>query len=54
MRIELDTDIALLNAANIRGFFEKGKIDSRQVSEISPFKNKMVIANLSEKILLMQ
>ncbi len=49
MRIELDTDIALLNAANIRGFFEKGKIDSRQVSEISPFKNKMVIANLSEK-----
>lgn len=49
MRIELDTDIALLNAANIRGDFEPGKIDSRQISEISPFKNKMVIVKLSEK-----
>ncbi len=49
MRIELGTDIALLNAANIRGNFEKGKIDSRQMSEITPFKNKMVITKVSEK-----
>lgn len=49
MRVELGTDIALLNSANIRGYFEKGNIDSRKVSEITPFKNKMVIVKLSEK-----
>lgn len=52
MRKELGTDIALLNAPNIRGFFEKGNIDSRQVSEITPFKNKMVVAKISEKELV--
>ena len=49
MRKELGTDIALLNSANIRGYFEKGNIDSRKVSEITPFKNKMIIAKVSEK-----
>jgi len=49
MRTELGTDIALLNSANIRGYFEKGNIDSRKISEITPFKNKMVIVKLSEK-----
>ena len=49
MKNGLDTDIALLNSANIRGYFEKGDIDERMVTEISPFKNKMVVAKLSEK-----
>ena len=49
MRLELGVDVALLNAANIRGNFEKGKIDSRMISEITPFKNKTVVVKLSEK-----
>ena len=52
MRKELGTDIALLNAANIRGSFEKGKVDTRKVSEITPFKNNLVIAKISEKELV--
>lgn len=52
MRKELGTDIALLNAANIRGDFEKGKTDSRKIAEITPFKNKMVVANINEKELV--
>ena len=49
MRKGLKTDIALLNSANIRGSFEKGNIDSRMVTEITPFRNKMMIVELSEK-----
>ncbi len=52
MRKELGVDIALLNAANIRGNFEKGNVDSRKISEITPFKNKLVIAKISEKELV--
>lgn len=49
MRKELGTDLALLNAANIRGCFEKGRTDSRKISEITPFKNNLMIAEVSEK-----
>lgn len=46
---ELDTDIVLFGSATIRGYFEPGKLDTRWLEDISPFKNKMVIANYSEK-----
>ena len=49
MREELGTDIALFGSATIRGFFEPGKLDTRWLEDISPFKNKMVVANYSEK-----
>ncbi len=49
MRHELNTDIALLNAGNIRGFFPEGEIDSRRISDITPFEDKMLICSLSEK-----
>ncbi len=49
MRIELNTDIALLNAGNIRGQFSQGPIDTRLLTDISPFGNKMMILELSEK-----
>lgn len=52
MRVEFGTDIALLNSANIRGTFEKGKVNSRMVSEITPFKNKMMVAEISEQDLV--
>ena len=49
MRIELGTDIALLNAGNIRGYFSQGPVDTRLLTDISPFGNKMMILNLDEK-----
>lgn len=49
MRSELGTDIALLNAGNIRGQFSPGPIDTRLLTDISPFGNKMMILNLTEK-----
>lgn len=52
MRKELGTDIAILNAGNVRGTFEKGRINSRQITEITPFKNKTVIAKINEQELV--
>ena len=50
MRHELGADIAILNAGNIRGSFTTGaKVDSRLLADISPFEDKMMILNLSEK-----
>ncbi len=48
LRSELDTDVAFMNSANIRGKFEPGKIDTRDLSIISPFANKVVVAQASE------
>ncbi len=49
MKEELGTDIALLNAGNIRGYFEEGDVDSRKINDVTPFDDKMMICNLSEK-----
>ena len=49
MRSELGTDIALLNAGNIRGFFAQGELDSRRINDVTPFEDKMMICSLSEK-----
>lgn len=49
MRNELKSDIAMINAANLRGCFEAGKITDRDVSSTTPFKNKMLVINLTEK-----
>jgi len=42
-------DIAFVNAANIRGSVETGKIDTAGIEEVSPFKNKFVKINYTEK-----
>ena len=39
LRSELNTDIALMNSANIRSQFEEGTIDTRDLAIISPFAN---------------
>lgn len=49
MREGLNTDIALLNSGNIRGFFAAGDIDSRRINDITPFEDKMFVCSLSEK-----
>ncbi len=49
MRNELGTDIAILNAGNIRGHFGVGNIDSRLVNDVTPFEDKILIGKLSEK-----
>lgn len=49
MRTELGTDIALLNAGNIRGSFSQGPIDTRLISDITPFEDHMMILGLTEK-----
>lgn len=46
---DLNCDIAIVPAANLRGFFEKGKLDDRILSDIMPFKNKLQKMNYSEK-----
>lgn len=52
MKTELNTDIGLLNAANLRDEFEVGKITARDVKNITPFSNKMYIMTISEKDLV--
>lgn len=49
VRHEFGTDLALINVGNIRGFFEQGPVDSRQVFEVVPLKNNMVKLKLTEK-----
>ena len=49
LRSELNTDIAFMNSANIRGKFEPGDIDTRDLSIISPFANKVVISRATEE-----
>ncbi len=44
-----NADIALVGAANLRGYVEKGDIDTGIIEEISPFKNKMIKVNYTEK-----
>lgn len=48
LRSELNADIGLMNSANIRGQFEPGTVDSRDLGLISPFANKVVLAEASE------
>lgn len=52
MRVGMKTDIALVNSANLRGHFLPGSISDRDISEITPFKNKMTIIELNEKELV--
>lgn len=42
-------DIAMVVAANIRGYLEKGKVDTVSISELSPFKNKLMTIYYTEK-----
>ncbi len=49
LRDELDTDIAIMNSANIRSKFYEGDVDTRDLRLISPFANKVVVIQATEK-----
>lgn len=49
MRKDLDADISLIQSANMRGYFEEGKVDERILNDILPFKNELYKVNYSEK-----
>jgi len=48
-REEFGTDLALINAGNVRGFFEEGPLTERKVFEVVPLKNRMVKMKLTEE-----
>lgn len=48
-RSELDVDIAMINAGNIRACLEEGTLTDRDLKIITPFDNKLWIVKLSEK-----
>jgi len=52
IRKDLDCDIALLASAHIRGYFEAGKIDTRMIYDILPFKTRLHKVSYSEKDLV--
>lgn len=52
LKSEFKTDIAMVNSANLRGQFAVGTVYDRDISLISPFKNKMTIASYNEKELV--
>lgn len=52
MRKEYNTDIAIMNSANIRGRFYKGEINTRDLAQISPFGNKITIVRITEEELV--
>lgn len=49
VRKDLDADIVILPSSNIRGYFEKGKVDTRILADILPFKNNLYEVEYSEK-----
>lgn len=49
---DLDAEVVILPSSNMRGYFEKGKVDTRILADILPFKNKLYEVNYSEKELV--
>ncbi len=49
LKEELDTDLAIMNSANIRNKFVKGDVDTRDLRLISPFANNVVVIEATEK-----
>ena len=52
IRDELNVDIGLINSGNLRGSLRVGDVTDRDISSITPFKNRMTKAYLTEKELV--
>lgn len=49
MKHETDADIAIWHNCGVRNSFYEGEINSRDIKDISPFLDLIVVANVSEK-----
>lgn len=52
IRKEMNVDIGIINSANLRGALNIGEVTDRDISSITPFRNRMVKTYLSEKELV--
>lgn len=52
IKSELGVEIALINSGNLRGSLSVGDVTDRDISSISPFKNRMTKVYLTEKELV--
>ncbi len=52
VREDTGSEIAIITSALLRGSFEKGRVDTRTISELSPFKNKIANIYYTEKDLV--
>ncbi len=49
MRSELNTDVAFVNAANMRKVPKLGILTERDITETTPLKNTLMVSNMTEK-----
>ncbi len=49
MRNELNTDVAFVNAANMRKVPKLGILTERDITETTPLKNTLMVSNMTEK-----
>ena len=52
MREESGADIAIWHNCGVRNFFHEGVVDSRDIKDISPFLDYVVVAEVSEKTIV--
>lgn len=52
IRVNLDSDIVLINSANFRGSVDYGTVTERDITSIFPFNNKLFKVRLNEKDLV--
>ena len=52
IREKANSEISLVGAGNLRGYLEKGEVSTLDIDEISPFKNKIIKADYTEKDLV--
>jgi len=52
LKSELGVDVAIMNSGNFRSSIEQGPLTTRDLVELTPFKNKICVVNLTEKELV--
>jgi len=52
MRAKTNSDIALWHHSGVRNFFHEGVIDSRDIKDMAPFLDYVVVADVSEKTIV--
>ena len=52
MKEKTNSDIALWHHSGVRNFFHEGVVDSRDIKDMAPFLDYVVVANVPEKIIV--